>query len=431
MTPAAFVLAGSLTLADAVDRATSAHPSIAAARAAAAAAQAGVGEAKAAWWPSLTLTGSAMQWQEPMLVTPIHAFRPTLLPDFDDTLFQFGVHLRSSLIDGGGRSARIDVARAEENAARAATLETEQALVHGVAGAYLDALGERVILEAHDRRIAALEAEHERAERFLDAGRAARVDVLRVEATLASARAERASSQASLDVATRRLARWIGTSVDETASERLVVVALVDTTLPARDEAWEAALQASPARVRSEHELEAARLNVPLAKSARWPDIDLVGAIVDRGSSSGDFTAEWNAGVELALPLFTGGALSNASRRAEALHAQAIEGLRLQDDALHNDADAAIASAQEFRARVASLETARGRFEEVARVSQLLLETGSGTQTDYLQAEADLLSARASLVHARAAEIVARIRLARTLGRLDADWVRENLRSLE
>ncbi len=78
-----------------------------------------------------------------------------------------------------------------------------------------------------------------------------------------------------------------------------------------------------------------------------------------------------------------------------------------------------------------SLEAAATRFEEVARVSKLLLESGSGTQSDYLESEADLLVARASLARARDTEIGARIRLARTLGVLDAAWIRTNVKETE
>ena len=60
---------------------------------------------------------------------------------------------------------------------------------------------------------------------------------------------------------------------------------------------------------------------------------------------------------------------------------------------------------------------------EVARIERLTLDVGSGTQTDYLDAEAKLLSARASLIEARHAEISARVELARITGELSRDWL--------
>jgi outer membrane protein TolC len=78
--------------------------------------------------------------------------------------------------------------------------------------------------------------------------------------------------------------------------------------------------------------------------------------------------------------------------------------------------DRALSGIREARARVESLVIAVARAEEVARIEQLLLETGSGTQTDFLSAEADLLAIRADLVDARHAEIAARVDLARVTG---------------
>jgi outer membrane protein TolC len=66
---------------------------------------------------------------------------------------------------------------------------------------------------------------------------------------------------------------------------------------------------------------------------------------------------------------------------------------------------------------------------EVARIEKLSLDVGSGTQTDYLSAEADLLAARANLVNARYREIVTRVDLARITGQLSLEWLAQNLES--
>lgn len=62
-------------------------------------------------------------------------------------------------------------------------------------------------------------------------------------------------------------------------------------------------------------------------------------------------------------------------------------------------------------------------------MEKLRLDTGAGTQTDYLRAEADLLSARAELAAARHTVIGARVELARATGALTLDWLRQNLES--
>lgn len=108
-----------LTLEEAVSRALDFYPSVGAARAMGDAAQATVGQAKSAWWPELGLAGSLTQYQEPMIVTPIHAFDPGATPEFDQTLFQGGGYLTYTLFDGGERQARIRTATGEASAAGA------------------------------------------------------------------------------------------------------------------------------------------------------------------------------------------------------------------------------------------------------------------------------------------------------------------------
>ena len=74
-----------------------------------------------------------------------------------------------------------------------------------------------------------------------------------------------------------------------------------------------------------------------------------------------------------------------------------------------------------------SLERATLAQEEVVRIERLSLDVGSGTQSDYLDAEAGLLRARASLVEARHAAVTARIELARITGELSLDWLTRTL----
>ncbi len=74
-----------------------------------------------------------------------------------------------------------------------------------------------------------------------------------------------------------------------------------------------------------------------------------------------------------------------------------------------------------------SFAVAADRSAEVARIETLALDAGSGTQTDWLTAQADLLEARAALVEARHGEIAARAELARHIGDLDSAWIARTL----
>ena len=85
--------------------------------------------------------------------------------------------------------------------------------------------------------------------------------------------------------------------------------------------------------------------------------------------------------------------------------------------------DHALAAVREAHARAIALQSAVDQSAEVARIEQLSIDVGSGTQTEFLDAEANLLSVRSSLTQAQHAEMSARVDLARLLGELSRDWL--------
>ena len=426
--PATVLAQSSLPLADAVDRALSRFPAVEAARARQEEAAEALNEAQAARNPRGRLTGSAIQYEEPMLVTPIHAFSPTLLPDFDETLAQATLTVSYTLFDSGADKARIRTADAQSVAAGAALGSSEQILARRVAAAYLTVLGQQQVLDAHDSRRTALEAELSRVRQRFEVGRAARVEILRAEAALANAEAERVRLSSALDNAERELARLLDAGVEDTRAARLVPVELADPRAPAREELAAEGIASSPAVAQARAQAAAAEAQIALARAVARPEVRAVGNYNEWTSSQGEFTGEWNAGLQFVVPLFDGGATRSRIARAEAAHRAAQEQIRVAEVQVREDVDRAAAAVEEAEARTASLTKAVERFAEVVRVQKLMLDEGAGTQTDYLNAEADLLAARASLADARHSAILARVDLARAAGRLTPVWMRENLR---
>ncbi|HEY4572485.1 MAG TPA: TolC family protein, partial [Thermoanaerobaculia bacterium] len=164
--------AADLTLRTAVERALDKFPSVAAARAQQREAQEGLAAEKGARGPRGALNGWATQYQKPTLVSPIHSFKPSEIPDFDRTILQGQFSASYILWDGGATGARVAVAGSQVGGAEAALGAAEQDLAERVAAAYLTALGKARTLAAHDQRLAALEAELARARKLLDAGKA-------------------------------------------------------------------------------------------------------------------------------------------------------------------------------------------------------------------------------------------------------------------
>jgi outer membrane protein TolC len=254
------------------------------------------------------------------------------------------------------------------------------------------------------------------------------VAVLRAEAALASASADRAAAVADLRRAETELARFIASDADSVSVFALESVALPARVAdPDRDTLIQSAMRASPAVERALAQLAAAEAGVAEARSAWWPALMLQGGYNVFGSGAGEWTGEWQAALQVAFPVFTGGSRGASVDRSLAGLDAAHGTVALARLEAASEVDAWLAALAGARAQVEALTTAVEQFVAVADIEALSLRAGAGVQPDYLRAVSDLLDARAALTRARAAEVGARITLARIAGQLDRAWLDGNL----
>jgi outer membrane protein TolC len=420
--PSVAATPAALSLADAVARALAAAPPVAAARAAEAAARAQLAEATADLAPVLALAGSAFRHQKPALVTPIHGFTPGLLPSFDRTVLQGTLQLRYDLWDGGVRSARIDERTARLAAAHATTVAAEGSAGARTISAFLALLTLDEQLAAHAERDAAVEAERRRVEQLLAVGRAAPVDMLRVEAAQAAAAADRVALLANRERAGRDLQRLLGDDPQAGALPLLLPSTLAAAAPPSREGLLSRALAGNGDVERARRELAAAEAALAAARASRAPSLRAEGNVLGFAGGNGDEAAEWNAGVRVAVPLWDRHVAARVAL-AEAGRAAAAAAVRLAEDAVGSALDAAWADLGAASARTAALAEAEAKNAEVVRIERLRLGAGAGVEADYLRAEADLLAARAAAVEGRHRVAAARAELARVTGELSTAWV--------
>jgi len=423
-----------LTLVDAVDRALGGYPTVAVARANVGRAAADVGDVRSAQLPRLTFDLTGTRWQYPSIVYPIHGFstNPAVPPPggpltFASTTFQANFLMNWTLWDFGARRGRVHAARGLEQAAEAALNTAEQATAARAATAFLRVLTARQTLAASDQQIAALTAESARTRRLFEEGRGPRVQVLRVDAQLARARAERSAVAGQLDVAEHDLAQLMDLSFDSLTSAALDEAGLRDTSPVDRDRMLDRARASSPELLEATRRAEAAEATAGAARATRFPELRLSAGWIPRTSTTSEVRTEWQVGAAISYPIYTGGQRSAQIDRTAADARAAAEQLRLADFNVTTAVDRAVAAVVEARARVVALEAAVEASEAVVLSERTALEIGSGTQTDYLDALTDLLRERAGLIDARHTEITARIELARVTGALSPAFLAQSL----
>jgi len=416
-----------LTLGWAVDAALAHYPAVGAARAGVESALAGGRGARSAWWPSLTVGGNYTHFQFPMLVRPLHELDAAQII-FDNDPIQGQVFADWLVFDGGERRARIRRADAAAEGAGAGLAATEMGVIEGTVGTYLQVRTLREILGAQEAQVRALDAERDRAQLLFDAGRAPRVELLRAEAALSQAQAELASIAAMLRASEDQLARLVGMQGTEVSDRDLSEVrpgssrqtpgapeAPADSLHPVLRQSWSRVLEAGA--VHSE------------AKASWFPDLGLSAGARQYGAPGLDFANEWQVGLSLSYPLFTGFRRTHQIEAAEAQLGVAREQHRLRRFEVAQELDEAQAALQEANARVTALEGAVEQFTEVARIEALALEAGAGVQRDFLDAQAALFQNQAGLAQARNARVFALVRQAAALGVLDTSWLLQNLES--
>jgi outer membrane protein len=402
------------------------HPAIGEAQAQQEAATGVLSQARASLMPSVISDASLARHQEPMLVAPLHGFDPTMAPSFDNNLVRGNLTMSYSLFDGGARGARIGRAEAGKAMALAGHTATRMDIATQVSAAYLEVLSTIELLDAAARQRDALEAEQERVRQFLDEGKAARVDLLRVQASLSQAEAVEISLGLKLDVARGRLSRLTGLSGNEIRQRELARVGL--KAMPAREylSALDTARRASPDLAVARQRLAGATAEVLEARANWFPSVQLAGAYSEFGALDGGHTLEWQGAIQISYPLFTGGAREGKKDRAVAEERRASEALRGVELAVEEGLEEAMAAVVETRARREALERGVDQADEVARIEALALEVGAGVQTDFLRAQAELFQSRAALAEARHGEVLAGIQLARVMGELTLSWIQEN-----
>lgn len=405
-----------LTLTTALDSALATHPSVGAAQARLDGAAATHDAARAAYLPSVTGSAGLTRFQEPMVVAPLHGFDPMHPPAFDRTLIQGQVGMDYMLFDGGARRALSSGTAAAEESFALQRDATVQDLIQSVTFAYTAVLGSREVLTAAEGQVEALASEVDRAEQRLHEGTAARLEVLRAQAALLDARAQVATAGAQVGVGERNLARLMG--ADPSAMQGRPLADVAPNQVGAG-----MVVDANPRIQAAARALDAAQARVDQENAGRLPSLKASAGLQNFGSSLGTYDTEWQAGLRVSWPLFTGGARSAAIEKARADLRVAEEQLAQARLAAATDLDGADAAWREALARSDALAASVAQWEEVARVEALSLENGAGVQQDYLRAQAALFQARAGSARARFDMILALVGRARAQGHLDLGWM--------
>lgn len=418
------VLSGPLTLEKAIERALCANPDTRDAWTVIEERAAAVGVSKAAYLPTVSITG---QWVHDDSVTNVRD-HPQLSSNYSTVVHADNVSLGWVLYDFGGRRAALNHASALLRAAQANEDAVLQQTFAEAAKAYYAAQAAREQLQTDDAIVAdalnSLAAAKERVEQ----GVAPNTEVYQAQTAYEQVRMTQTSDRSQALAAQGNLASVIALPPDTP-----LILDRLDDTLPGEgfqhsvSQLMAQAVQSHPAIVAAEEDLRAARAGVTQAKAQGRPTIKLVAQYsqndepVQLGLGQPHYPASGHdgyIGVQVNVPLFSGFATTYQARQAEAQVDQQAVAL---DKARQQVALQVWTSYQTLQAATENL-AASERLKEVAlrawESAQRRYRSGVGTILELLNTQTSLEQARQQRVKTLVEWRYDRLALAAALGQL-------------
>lgn len=311
--------------------------------------------------------------------------------------------------------AAVAQAKAQVQEAEASLERDEQSLVVRLGEAYFEALLADDQLNLVLSQKATYARQLDAAQKGFAAGSGTRTDTDEAQARLDMAIAQELEARQNREYTRHRLEVMTG----EPATDLVGLPSgpfQTEAPVPATVNAWiERAEAASPELQQLRAQKEAARLEVEKAEAGHLPTLD---AVAQWARTSSDSVYAVNSrydnkvlGVQLSVPLYSGGYVSSTVRQALAAHQRAEEALEA------TRRDLAVRVRKEFRgmtegsARILALEQSVRSAEQAVLSNRRSFDAGYRTMIDVLNAEHQKTTAQRDLAQARYLYLVSRVRL--------------------
>ncbi|WP_194790364.1 TolC family outer membrane protein [Pseudomonas sp. UFMG81] len=298
-----------------------------------------------------------------------------------------------------------------------------------LADSYFDVLLASETISLAKAKLDAFEEQQASARRRMELGAGTITDIDEATARRDLAEAELIEAQDNLVNARRKLAEYIGETPDTLTT--LQPGFATPPLLPGNLQDWLVKAQAdSPLIHARRHSYEIAEEEVRRAKAGHWPTLDFVAGYTAGESQSLSELNQRNhyssIGLEINIPLYSGGGVSALSRQASANSSKALDEL----DATRQEV--ITGTTREFRGVQSGALRVRALEKAVASNERSLLSTrkgfkegGTSTNADVLNAEELLFVARHDLFEAKLRYLMSRLRLASSVGSLGDDDIEQ------
>ncbi len=365
-----------------------------ASRAGYAATEQAVPQARSALMPTLgasaTTSWTEREFPGSLVIDPTSPLFGQEVPDQEFNEHGWNAQLRQPILDMESWFT-LSSARASVRAAGFDLDATEQDLIVRVAQAYLNVLRAQDFLDSTTAEEAAVKRQLEQVQQRFDVGLVAITDVLESQAVYDSAVVRRIQADGDHDIFFESLGTLTGINYEklDRLSEKLPIV----NPSPQDEAAWvQAALESNLGIRAAQEQLAAARRGVRARASGHLPTIAAtvtqVHSVTGAPNFFGSDTTEQTVyGLELSMPLYSGGFTRSRTKEAVALREQAQELLLNQQRTVTRDIrnlyQAVATDVVRVRARLKAITSSQSALE----ATETGYEVGTRNIVDVLQAQ--------------------------------------------
>ena len=301
-----------------------------------------------------------------------------------------------------------------------------QELVLRVVGAYTDALfaSEQVRLATAQRDTLAEQTKVN--DRMFVKGEGTRTDQLETQARLDVAEASLIEAQDNLTTALATLSEIVGEEVKQL--DGLAPVFPIAPMPAGGFEAWKTlALNNNPEVIARTYNVEVARQEVNKQRSGHFPRVDFVASYAKADAETlNTYQQESTSraiGVQVTIPIYSGGAVSASTRQASANQIRAKAELEAQTDRILVDLRKQYSAAISSVSRIQALEKAVESGRLLMKATEQSIKGGVRINLDLLNAQQQLYVSERDLAQARYNYLLSLLRLRAAAGTLSQDDV--------
>ena len=355
------------------------------------------------------------------ITTPVLGENVTTHPEYDSS--SGAVSLRQPLFNLEG------VARYRQGLAQASYSDAQfsakgQDLVLRLVGAYADAkFAEDQLVLAQSQRDTLAEQKKVN-ERMFQKGEGTRTDMLETQARFDVSEAQLLEAQNNVTTARNMLAAIVGEEI--TQLDSLSDDFRVKPMMPAGFDEWKAIALENNAEIAAQrYAVEAAQQDINRNRAGHTPRVDFVASYNKADSETittrNQDTTSRVVGVQVNIPLYSGGAVTASTSQAVANHQRAKSDLDAKTNQvlveLRKQYSYLLSSAAKIDAMVKAVDSARA----LVRATEQSVKGGVRINLDVLNAQQQLYTAQRDLAQARYNYLVAYLRLRFAAGTLNAE----------